>query len=191
MDRRVKQLFEIFVGTVEPLQIDYAIGGAIAMHAHGHTRETTDVDAFLLDEDRNTILRAIRSEKLKVSTVMEPFHYVAYLPEHNDLDYRIDLLFPAAEPELSAIEFPDRVSIEGLTANVFPIDLLVMSKFYSDRTKDELDIVMLYDRGLFDPNSVMRIIESIDSEGAKDFAKLIEKIKKPRLARPRPKKRTP
>lgn len=186
MDPRTYELLKLTAKALEPLAKPYSIGGAVAMGAHGVRRYTTDVDVFALDADRNRILHALRSAGLEISAVFEPFHYFAYLPRHADPEIRVDVLFPAGEPELSAVEYPVRAKIGSVEVNVFPRNLLVATKFYSDRLKDELDIAMMYTSGVFDPEAVRAIIASFDPEGAVDFAALIARLAKARPPRRRP-----
>jgi hypothetical protein len=186
LDPRVTELLEKLVASLEPLGVPYAVGGALAMHAHGLRRYTSDVDAFALAEDRPQVLRALRAAGLRITTLMEPFHYAATLPAHGDLEVRIDVLFPAGEPELSAIEHARPAQFGPVAVRVFPLELLVAAKFYSDRLKDEADIAGMLNAGLFDPDEVERFIASIDAEGAREFRALIARLAAPRPPRPRP-----
>ena len=190
MDPRVLDLLRRAAAALEPLGLPYSIGGAIAMHAHGYARYTSDIDVFALDEHRTQILRAFRTHGLTVEPVFSPHHYIAYLPEQGELRVRVDISFPAAEPELSAIEFPVRAQVMGTDINVFPLSLLVAAKFYSDRPEDHHDLAALLNRGLFDPDEVVRMIASIDPEGAADFVAEIAELRRPRPPRKRPPKRT-
>ena len=84
------------------------------------------------------------------------------------------------------MSFPEEAVIEGRTVNVFPIELLVASKFYSNQAKDENDITSLYEIGAFDPEDVRVIIANYDQETAVEFEKFIASIGKPRAPRVRP-----
>lgn len=171
---------------LDALNVPYGIGGALAMRAHGYSRETTDVDVFALDESRGPIIRALRSHELTVAPVFQPFHYVAYDPVYGDPEIRIDMLFPASEPELSGIEYAERKMIAGINTRVFPVNLLVASKFYSDRDEDHRDIGAMLHRGIFDPSEVERLIASVDPEGAADFHAEVAAALRPRPVRKRP-----
>ncbi len=186
LEPRVLELVHDVAWAIAPIGVDYAIGRALAMGAHGARRHTSDVDIFAKDADRPAIMRALRQAGLETAAIMAPFHYIAYRPQHQDPEVRIDLLFPAGEPELSAIEFADRGIVGDIELNVFPIDLLVASKFYSDRPEDGFDIKMMLNLGLFDPTAVRAVIASIDPDGAKDFADLIAALTAPRKPRKRP-----
>lgn len=164
----------------------YAIGGALAMSAHGYVRQTSRVDAFALLDDKLAWLRAARSVGLTVDEIFRDVHYIAFFTKHQDPRIRIDLLFPAAEPELSAIEFPATVSIGGVTAEAFPMDLLVMAKFQSDREGDARDFERMFHLGLFDPAQA-----SVDGPLAKKFKARIAELSRPRLPAGRKPKRIP
>lgn len=150
------------------------------MAAHGAVRYTQDVNVFALDEDRRLVLSTLRLHGLRVVPVMEPFHYAAYLPDEPDPEVRIDVLFPAGEPELSAVEYPDRAEMDGYEFNVFSCELLVATKFFSDRDKDESDIRTMLMSGLFEPQTVSALIRSFDPIGAKQFDALIKRLRQPR-----------
>ena len=186
MDARVVDLLRRATESLDTLNVPYGIGGAFAMRAHGYSRETTDVTVFALDESRGPIIRALRGHGLTVAPVLQPFHYVAYDPAYGDPEIRIDVLFPAGEPELSGVEYAERKMIEGVNTQVFPVNLLVASKFYSDRDEDHHDIGAMLHRGIFDPSEVERLIASIDAEGAADFHTEIAAALRPRPARKRP-----
>lgn len=187
-DPSVKELFQRFAVSVAKSGVPYAIGGAVAMAVYGYRRYTADLDVFAMEENRNQIMQALRREGLEVEKVMAPFHYMAHLPGAEP-GTRIDLLFPSADPDWSAVSFPEEAVIEGRTVNVFPVELLVASKFYSNQAKDENDITSLYEIGAFDPERVRVIIAGYDPETAKAFDKFIATIGKPRQPRVRPTRR--
>jgi hypothetical protein len=191
MDPRVLELIRRAASALEPLDVPYAVGGAVAMAAHGYARYTSDLDVFALDESKPSILRAFRKEGFIVEPLMPPMHYVAFLREHGDPTVRVDILFPADEPALSAVEYPVTVHIAGadLDLKVFPVDMLVAAKFYSDRPQDLHDIAAMLERGIFEPDEVHRLISSIDPEGAADFATLIQELRRPRRRRPPPRRK--
>lgn len=184
-DPLVKEMFQRFAVSVAQSGVPYAIGGAVAMAAYGYKRYTADLDVFAMEENRNEIMQALRKQGFAVEKVMAPFHYMAHLPGAEP-GTRIDLLFPAADPDWSAVSFPEEAVIEGRTVNVFPIELLVASKFYSNQAKDENDITSLYEIGAFDPEDVRVIIANYDQETAVEFEKFIASIGKPRAPRVRP-----
>jgi hypothetical protein len=189
MDPRVLELIRRAASALDPLDVPYAVGGAVAMAAHGYARYTSDLDIFALDEGKSSILRALRKEGFIVEPLMPPMHYIAFLREHGDPTVRVDILFPADEPALSAIEYPVTTHIAGTDVKVFPVDMLVAAKFYSDRPQDLHDIAAMLERGIFEPEEVHRLIGSIDPEGAADFAVLIQELRRPRRRRPPPKRK--
>jgi len=169
----------------------YAIGGAMAMAAHGYERTTKDVDVYVAHGDHHAFLRALRDSGMTVIPIFEPHHYAAYVPGTTDQERRIDVLVPSGEPELSAIEWAEEKELFGVSVPVFPLDLLVFAKAYSSRSKDEHDIASMLGRGMFDPANVAAIIQSVDKEGAAEFRALIKRITAPKKARTKPTKRIP
>jgi hypothetical protein len=170
-DPRVRDLLETFLRAAQETGRPYAIGGALAMAAHGYARQTNDVDAFLADGDIAAWSRALRAEGLRVEPVVGGIHYVASSPEHGDV--RIDLLVPADDPEWSAVQAPETGDIAGVRAEVFPVSLLVAAKFQSTREEDHADVKAMYERGLFDPRAVVNVFRAMkDGELADEFARL-------------------
>jgi hypothetical protein len=155
---KVAQLLDLFLAAAMEVDRPYAIGGALAMGVHGYRRHTDDVDAYVEHKDRIEWVRALRDQGLTVAPLFAGVHYVAYLPEHNDPEIRIDLLVPAEDPDLSAVEVPDSATIAGRPAEVWPLDLLVIAKYRSTRPEDNADVDKMFERGLFDPASVRRIM---------------------------------
>jgi hypothetical protein len=169
---KVIELLRRFLEAIRDTDVRYAVGGAVAMAAHGVRRHTTDLDVFAPEESRGKLLRALRAAGFRVSGIFEPFHYIAMLPGEEDLDVRIDILIPAGEPELSAVEQPSLAVFEDGQFFVFPIELLVMSKFMSDpldRPGDRGDIVRMYNRGIFEPQTVCALFASFDPDEAAQF----------------------
>jgi hypothetical protein len=184
----VDDMLRRVVAAFEAAPLRYSVGGAIAMQAHGLRRYTADVDAFVLEADALRALRVLREAGFTVTPVFAPHHYVATIPEYaaQDPDLRVDVLVPADEPELSAIEYPVRGRLAELDLNVFQLELLVVAKFYAGRPKDHLDFVLMLERGLFDPAKVRAILASYDPEGAASFDELIARLTAPHRPPPRP-----
>jgi hypothetical protein len=195
LNQYVNELLAVVRDVVDPLGVDYAIGGALAMASHGYSRQTSDVDLFVAEKDRGKVLHALRAAGLHVSDVMRPHHYIAEKPEHSDdPDARIDVMVPAGEPDITAIEWPDRRAIVsgGAKLNVVEANLLAMMKFYSDRDDDERDLKQLYERGIFEPDKVRKMIASIDNEDGDEVAAwdaTIASFHRKRRSRPRPTKK--
>lgn len=187
-DPRTLELLKLVHQALEPAK-HYAIGGGFALRAYGYARYTSDVDVFVLDEHRSEVIQALKGVGLTVEPLKPPFHYIAYLPEHNDLDVRIDIMLPAEEPELSATEWPSRETIAGLKFNVIDNTLLMAMKFYSDRPKDHADLAEMLRRNLMDPDATATIIASVDPESAEMFKEEIRLLQTPRTPRRRPTKR--
>lgn len=155
---KVRELLDRFLAAAASVDKPYAIGGALAMGVHGYRRHTDDIDAYVRHEDRITWVRALRAQGLTVTPLFAGVHYVALLPEHDDPEIRIDLLVPAEEPDLSAIDVPDSRAIADRQAEVWPVDLLVVAKYRSTRQDDNADVAKMFERGLFDPASVRRVM---------------------------------
>ena len=187
MNAKVQELLEVAVEAVRSLGVDYAIGGAVAMEAHGFARETQDVDLFALDDDRVEVLQTLRKYGLVVFPIMTPYHYGAKFPHETNPEVRIDVMFPAGEPELSAVEWPEECEIQGVKCNVFSVTLLVMAKFYTNRDdKDIPDLAGMMHRGLFNPREVYDVMQTVDPSGAQEFAQLIARLRIASQPRPRP-----
>jgi hypothetical protein len=192
MDPRLEELLGILYREMEALGVDYAIGGALAMSAHGYRRFTSDVDLFIHDESRGKVLRAFRQAGLQVSEI-GPGHFIALNPQHRDFDIRIDILIPVDEPGLSAVEHPERLSIVpgGALLNVMGGSLLAMMKFYSDRQKDLDDLRAMARYGIFDPSHVRALVASIDPEGLVEWDAIANTFRDTRQGPARPKGRLP
>jgi hypothetical protein len=160
----VTELLDLFLAVAAEVDRPYAIGGALAMGAHGYRRHTDDVDAYVNYDDRGAWVRALRARGLTVTPLFAGVHYVAMLPEQTNPEIRIDLLVPADDPDLSAIEVPDSMTIADRTVEVWPVELLVIAKFQSTRDEDHADVDKMFERGLFDPRSVCVIMRRMDED---------------------------
>lgn len=192
MDPKLEELVNTVFTTIEPLGVPYAIGGALAMSAHGYRRYTSDVDLFIHDEARGKVLRAFRQAGLQVSEI-GPGHFIALNPQHRDFDIRIDILIPADEPGLSAVEYPERRALVpgGAPINVMSGSLLAMMKFYSDRQKDLDDLRAMARHGIFDPSHVRALVATIDPEGLAEWDTIANTFRDTRQGPARPKGRLP
>jgi hypothetical protein len=181
-DIRLKELLVAFLKAAKRTGKPYAIGGSLAMSAHGYTRNTTDIDAFLLEADRLDWIRALRAQGLTIDSIFRGHHYIAFYPHHGDPRIRIDLLFPAGEPELSAVEYPDTSKIGAFTVAVFPLDLLVVAKFLSDVPEHQRDFDTMFNLGLVDPQRVKRILTSIEPASiVRVFNKRVTQLSRPKI----------
>ena len=165
----------------------YAVGGAVAMALHGARRETVDVDVFALEEARGKALRAIRDAGYRIEPIMESFLYAAWPPwETSDRDVRVDLRFPASEPELSGIERAQRIEIPGgLKVRVFSPLMLTLSRLYSNQPKHLADLSIMYHRGLIPADEVNALLNEYDPPMARRFRIIMHRIEHP------PKRRRP
>lgn len=136
-------LFRLIEATLKKLDIDYAVGGAVAMSVAGYTRQTEDLDVFFNHRDTPTMLRALRAASIRFATLAEPNHY-AIIPSVENPDHPVDLLFTPEDLEVDAVAFPDAAAVSvgrrTVTVNVFPPVLLKTAKVRSDRAKDHDDV---------------------------------------------------
>ena len=165
--------------------VEYAVGGALAMSAHGYTRATDDVDLFFPEESRQKALRLLRTQGLQVVAIADPFHYAVF-PNKTDPSDRLDLMFPSAEHDVSAAEFPDEAVVDGVTLPVWPMALIVAAKLMSTRPKDKQDLLALRDRALYEPKEVLKILKHM---GEPEAIAELKALHAP--AAPRPQTKTP
>jgi predicted nucleotidyltransferase len=67
-----KESFKIYREAVEVLEkagIPYVIGGGIAIMAYGRTRDTKDIDIYILDRDQDRALQALASAGFEVDAM--------------------------------------------------------------------------------------------------------------------------
>jgi len=169
LEPRVAILLDIVLEVAGELKKPYAIGGALAMAAHGYQRKTEDVDLFVEFKDRGAWLSALRQRSLLVEPLFAGVQYVAKVPGETDPAIRIDVLVPAEEVELSAIDVPDAMTIAGRPAEVFPLVLLIIAKYKSDRDKDHADVKEMFERGMINVPEVLTVMRRVDEELAQRF----------------------
>jgi hypothetical protein len=168
----------------------YAIGGAVGMAACGYARQTSDVDLFVDESARAGVLRALRSEDLHVQPVFEGLHYVAQRPGAADPELRVDVLVPYDDPDWSAVNAPDRGELNGLEFNVFPPELLVLSKFYGvDNPQYLADIYKMYHRAAFDAALARDYLSKMDPDKLGEWDAMIADFDRPREPSRKPKRR--
>jgi len=171
-------MLRFVLGIADRTAVRTAIGGGIAVAAHGYRRDTADVDAFFHDNDRSKILKEIRRSigPDDVLDELDPSHFIL-IPEGNPPDERIDLMFAIGDPEESAIELSVLKSYHNLIVPVFPVDLLVVAKFLAGREdpKDALDILSLFRRDTYEVKGIQNRLRQMGfDEDAEAFPKLIE-----------------
>jgi len=173
-----KEMLDLVLTAAKRAGVPAAIGGGIAVAAHGYRRETADVDAFFLATDRTKLLRSLQeiSPENFVLDKVSPSHWIV-LPEGNPPDERIDLIFATGDPEKSAVEMAVTKKYQGSEIPVFPIDLLVTSKFLVGREdpKDALDAYSLLKRGAYVVADVTsRLVQMGLSNKADKFIELMK-----------------
>lgn len=173
-----EKLIELVLEIAEKAGAKVGIGGGIAVNSWGYRRETADVDAFFHDRDRKKILETLHA-LLPANFILEKLdssHWMI-VPEDNSPDQRIDLLFANGDPEESAIEMAVTRRYHEISIPVFPVDLLVTSKFLADRDepRDLLDILTLLQHGSYQIKDIEnRLLQMGLSDEAQRFPKLIE-----------------
>jgi len=173
-----EQLLEIASQISTTAGVKMAVGGGIAVCAHGYRRDTADVDAFFHYSDQKKILKAVNQ------LLGDDFFLEELTPSHWTItavgsppDERIDLLFAIGDPEESAIEMSVSKLYHQVKVQVFPVDLLVISKFLAERdgAKDSLDIYELLRLGTVDVDQItLRLNQMGLGEDAERFAKFVE-----------------
>ena len=172
---RTIALLARFLRIMRGKRIPFAIGGGIAVNVHGYERETKDVDAFFRNEDRYRVLRTMREAGFEIDDPYSPYIYFAFPPNAKSVRYRVDLMFPQDDPEISAVEMPERVRRWGLTFPVFSAELLALTKFVSERPGDRRDFLKLYELGGFDVKEARRLLRHIDRDRLALFDELTER----------------
>lgn len=170
------------------LDTEWAIGGAVAMAAHGYTRATRDVDLFVGDDAREELLEALRERSAPVLEVNEPYHY-ALLANPDDAEERVDLLFPSDQPEVGAIWRPVDAVIAGEKMPVMRCEHLVASKLLTEPAseryaKDHADLLALRDRNLVDGPRVLEVLKEC-AGNAGGRRRLVELLRGPESSRSR------
>lgn len=181
------EMLDFVLGVADRAGVKTAIGGGVAVAAHGYRRDTSDVDAFFHDADRGRVTREVRvsAGPRDLLEELDPSHWIL-LPEGNPPDERVDLMFATGDPEESAIEMRVLLPYHGATIPVFPVDLLVAAKFLAGREdpRDALDVFSLYRRGAYDVSEVQERLRQMGfDDDAVAFPKLIDYLEKlPRRA---------
>jgi hypothetical protein len=152
-----EEMLQFILEIARKARVKVAIGGGIAVNSHGYRRDTADVDAFFHLPDQHKVLRQL-NDQLGDNFVLEEFdpsHWIVAAVGASP-DERINLLFAAGDPEESAIEMATTKKYHGIETPVFPIDMLVISKFLAERddAKDSLDIYELHRKGAFEISSI-------------------------------------
>lgn len=193
LSQESERLFRFAIRVMRDLGIQYAIGGGVAVQVHGYRRTTADVDLFILEADRERVLKEFRSYTgMRVEEAFAPHHYIIQYRSTRDPEVRIDLLIPAGEPELSAIEYAETIKSDDVGSfEVFPVDLLVLAKFYAadSEPRHELDIAQLLAKAAFDPATPRAMLVATDPDAVADYDALIASVtRKPKGNRVRPTK---
>jgi len=195
MDRETFNHFVAILTFLETAGIPHAVGGAVAMAAYGYNRATSDIDIFIDPNQLDPVLGAMRALGYNVRLVFDETHYEVSSPEldrrRGDREAHADLLFASADPDWSALMAPDLARIYDREISVFPAVLLAAAKFYAGRVKDELDLVEMLSRGIYNPVEVQAMLRAMqDEEAALAFEAMVARWRAPRPRRNRPPKGT-
>jgi hypothetical protein len=173
LDSALKKALHACAEELDALEADWAIAGATAMHAHGYTRATRDIDLFIGDDARADLLARLRARGVPVKPIFKPHHYRIDPLGRKDPEASIDLLFPALGVESLGLLAATRRRLGGRDMPVFPIHHLVALKLTTDPNidasrylRDVADLVALRDRGLVDAGRVRQILEDVKDEDA-------------------------
>jgi hypothetical protein len=176
----LEEMLRVATKTAKKARAKMGIGGGIAVGAHGYRRYTQDVDAFFHFDDRRKVLAALRSvaPDYKIESLHDS-HWIA-IPPNAETDERIDLLFATGDPEESAIEMSKPQTVQHVSAPVFPIDMLIVTKYLASRddAKDWLDIYALHQRGAFEISQVVKRLKQMGlTTDATEFVPFMERLK--------------
>jgi len=144
-------------------RVRHAVGGSLAMAAHGYRRETTDIDVFIDAKQKPAAMRAIRKLGWPTASVFRGFHHIAEIPGFDIDDLRVDLLFPADDPDWSAVQAPERVHIGSVQFDAFPLLLLILAKVQAvsdmgeEGDKHLGDLKELWRRGLIEEVPLIKL----------------------------------
>lgn len=174
MHPKVKRLTVICAGELDRLDADWAIGGAVAMAAHGFERATMDIDLFIGDDVREEFLARLEQRGLDAEPLFEPSHY-SLVPDRAVEDVRVDLLFPASAPETLAIMAARRENVAGKELPVWPLEHIAAAKFMTDphidpvrARKDAADLEELRVRGMLDVARIERVLDDCRDAAARE-----------------------
>lgn len=172
------------------IDLDYAIGGAVAQALYGYGRMSTDVDVFVTPEDARAALEKMKCDGWLVEMMAPEIHYSACLPKYRHLypEVRVDLLVASSDPEWSGASLPHNIDFEGTRVQVMPPELLALTRFYSSEPKHRGDLEQLLQRKLFDVTSATRILNRMDPESVRAWRSLVRELSQPHVPRPRPRR---
>jgi hypothetical protein len=188
------RLLEEAVGAASSVTDQYAIGGAVGMAVHGYARQTSDVDLFIDDSARTVVLllHELKRRGFYVMPLPDGPHYIARLSDERNADAFILVTLAMDDIDWSAVTAPDQATMGDLSFQVFPPELLVLSKFYSvDNPQYLADIYKMFHRAAFDPTLARKYLAEMDPEKVSEWDAMISSIERPRLPSQKPKRRKP
>lgn len=177
---------------ISPTRLPYAVGGSVAMFAGGYTRNTEDVDIFIVDDvlcnpeiaDVEVVLAALRRAGFRVEQVAES-HFRAQLPRYFGTPIHADILTCCTAPELAAIAAPTPRQLGRLRFPAFSLNEVAASKLTVDPEsldwpKTQLDLIGLYRYGLIDLAAIRQFFVENDVPYVEEVDELLTELAKPR-----------
>ncbi len=161
-DRRAWELVRSLAGGLDDAGVRWAIGGAMALAAHGVRRPTVDVDLFIADADRRA-LELFREAGAAVGKLSSTSFLVFPEGARSPLDH-VDVVFPLFEPLCSAVERPVRRALDGATLPFLDAVDLCAAKLAGRGAHDEADARALLASGAVDADAVRDMIAAVPLE---------------------------
>ncbi len=180
---RLVRLLNDLARAMENAHLDYAVGGAVAMASYGYERNTTDIDIFANYDQKPKVLQLLRKMGLEVVPVFRGIHYLARVPGISLTRLSVDILFPAQEPDISAVELPETRKLDGVRFEAFPLSLLFLAKAQAilDKgdhdKKHESDLRHLLNEGFIDEPEMLKYAKRLKME--RQVRSLLRRLRKP------------
>ena len=144
----------------------WAIGGAVAMAAHGLERETKDLDIFVHDSDRR-VLQIFRDHDAP-SGMLSESHARVTVPECPRGEH-LDVVFPTFDLLEDAISRAKLLNVAGRLFPVLTALDLATCKAMSESPKDGRDLETLLAAGTVQPNEVKAVLPTPLPERASPY----------------------
>jgi len=114
--------FDIYreaVGVLENAGVPYIVGGGIAVMAYGRTRDTKDIDLYILDKDGNRALQALASAGFEVD----------YMPDVNWLSkgYKEGITVDFIMENVGGMHTTEETIMHGFWTHINGVRMHVMS----------------------------------------------------------------
>ena len=151
----MERTFHKVVAILQEIEVEFAIGGALALGIHGKPRATNDIDILVKYDERRTVLNSFKKRSFKVKEVND------YLVKIEDADrVGVDFLFGVADPEESAIEMACKETIFGITVPVVNSEFMLWMYLLSPLRRHEADAINLINHADLDLEKLMEYQEN-------------------------------